>query len=598
VVEVAPKDVRIALPGPLGEYAFYSFLENFLRNAAKHNRDKVGSQGLEVTLALSGSTGDPDFYDLAVWDNVTDPDAEVTFECDSGKLVRGKLVAKMAKLLRRDLISDTGRLRREAWGLAEMKIAAALLGGNWQVTRLAEVLRVEAETPDGQKRLVFKLRLMKPKRIFAVAMIEDAGDLEANGVIVKGSVKELRSYLVKRESPASADFFLLDLFPAQGNSNNLPGDKELEELVGQLYMLPFRMVCAIPPNTNLPGPLAELLGLRKLVVVHEPPPWMNEAEGLERWAWRNWLRRWIDEGGQAQQCAVNVFLDQDADEEPTKSWREFATGHNSKEQLQLFKVTLNVVHRRDSASHAQEETITRRVFYDRHGRALGSHVINLKSDAYIWFDKLSPDFVRIFTKDPSALLPFQLMEAGLLRILVIDERIAELAGRDSGLPHEDQGPLRWVLRLDPTQYKPSAWHLAYAARVLVCTSLSWDGEFEWRWYTNGDFCKVTVNSAEITCRCDVGGRTETYSKEDIDVCIIHQGILDDLKCGPEQALRRLQDLIPLVIVDSGRGIPPGLPGTQKFVPFSVLEALIGQRPGKLVLSQLLMQLTRRAEEFA
>jgi hypothetical protein len=132
----------------------------------------------------------------------------------------------------------------------------------------------------------------------------------------------------------------------------------------------------------------------------------------------------------------------------------------------------------------------------------------------------------------------------------------------------------------------------------VCTSLEWVGALDTRKYADRDLCQVKVEPNQITCECKVGSPSQHYSNGDIDVCIIHQGILDDLKSTrPEQALTVLRDLVPFVIVDSGRGIPPGLPQTQKFLPFSLLDDWIGQRTGKLVLSQLLMQLTRRADQF-
>jgi len=302
-----------------------------------------------------------------------------------------------------------------------------------------------------------------------------------------------------------------------------------------------------------------------------------------------------------QAFAVSVFLDQRAGEEPTLSWKQFETeynqienAHSANAEKEAAKVTVNL-RVRCQESQTENTGETRHVFYDRHGGAVGNYTLNFEKDAYIWFDKLSPDFVRIFRKDPPRLLPFQLMEAGLLRVLVIDERIAEIAGRDPGLDDADRAKLGQIL-VGLGQAPATAWHFAHAARVLVCTSLSWGKKLlHWK-YTERDLCKVTVAEGEI--KCEVDGRKQPYRHTDIDVCIVHQGILDDLEGGPEVALKVLQGLVPFVVVDSGRGIPPGLPKTQKFLPFSILDDWIGQRTGKLVLSQLLMQLSRRTDEFA
>jgi len=592
------KDITVALPGPLGEYALYGFLENFLRNAAKHNKEKLTkAETLEVTLAVADPQGDSDFYELSVWDNVSEPNREFDSKDQEGQAQT--LLTKIAALLRQDLIHEDGRLRREAWGLAEMKIAAALLGGDWRFTRLDQALTVESEKRDGQERLVFKLKLMKPKRIYALSAATVSPDLKAQGVIVVQSLTELKDYLAQRKSPASAEFFVLDLHVARQGPNSLPDDNWLEDLIDLLYMLPFRLLCAIPDGVTLPASLAVLKAQRRLVVVSEQPPWGKTAAELERWAWRNWLRRWFKDGTPAQDytVSVNVFLNQKEGEEPTGSWKTFAEEHDAYEGgTEQPKVKLRVLHLGSEAQSASETGEVCQVFYDRHGGAVGNHTINLKNDAYIWFDKLSPDFVRVFRRDPPILLPYQLAEAGLLRVLVIDERIAELAGRDPGLSQTDNKKLGQILGLG--EDGAMAWHIAYAARVLVCTSLTWVGALETRRYADKDLCQVTVDSNQITCKCQVGSVSQSFSKDSIDVCIIHQGILDDLKSTtPEKALKHLGDLVPFVIVDSGRGIPPGLPQTQKFLPFSLLDDWIGQRTGKLVLSQLLMQLTRRADQF-
>jgi hypothetical protein len=151
-VSIEGEDVEVELPGPVGEHAFYGFLENFVRNAAKHNKDKLnGVRCLEVWMCLREENDE--FYSLRIWDNVSDP-------CK---------VKDIQQQIRQELIDSEGKLRRQAWGIAEMKVTAALLAGCPDFTRMGEFLEVEQRPScschKNSNGLVYRLRLMRPKRV-------------------------------------------------------------------------------------------------------------------------------------------------------------------------------------------------------------------------------------------------------------------------------------------------------------------------------------------------------------------------------------------------------------------------------------------------
>jgi hypothetical protein len=151
-VSIEGEDVEVELPGPVGEHAFYGFLENFVRNAAKHNKDKLKkAQCLEVRMCLREENDE--FYSLRIWDNVSD-------SCK---------VEDIRQQIRQELIDSEGKLRRQAWGIAEMKVTAALLAGCPDFTRMGEFLEVEQRPScschKNSKGLVYRLRLMRPKRV-------------------------------------------------------------------------------------------------------------------------------------------------------------------------------------------------------------------------------------------------------------------------------------------------------------------------------------------------------------------------------------------------------------------------------------------------
>ncbi len=81
------------------------------------------------------------------------------------------------------------------------------------------------------------------------------------------------------------------------------------------------------------------------------------------------------------------------------------------------------------------------------------------------------------------------------------------------------------------------------------------------------------------------------SDVDIDILVIHQGIIDKLKDrGIPFDIMSLKDVIPFVIVTSGRGRPHDLPIGVKYVPFSSFEFfLMSGYPEKLLLVKTLMK---------
>jgi len=138
-IENTDKDVNIALPGLLGEFAFYSFLENFIRNAVKHNRQELEEQkDLEINIEVKDY--DDEFYCVEVWDNVTKPK----------KKVKGKYLYKMLDgRIREPIVDDEGKLRKGAWGIAEMQVMATLMRGSVDFVDMRDNLNVKCRLKDG-----------------------------------------------------------------------------------------------------------------------------------------------------------------------------------------------------------------------------------------------------------------------------------------------------------------------------------------------------------------------------------------------------------------------------------------------------------------
>ncbi|MCK5323517.1 MAG: hypothetical protein KAJ45_05200, partial [Desulfobulbaceae bacterium] len=141
------EDVEIALPGPIGEFALYGFLENVIRNAAKHNKNAIRKRrenyslfALEIHLVIKDDPKNPDdYFRLSIYDNISDPGLI------NNKDEIPELCRQLQKYLKKDLVDNAGRQRRDAWGLAEMMICANLLAGSKNFKYDPDNLSVESE---------------------------------------------------------------------------------------------------------------------------------------------------------------------------------------------------------------------------------------------------------------------------------------------------------------------------------------------------------------------------------------------------------------------------------------------------------------------
>jgi hypothetical protein len=160
------KDIPVSIVGGIvGYQAFYSILENIIRNAAKHNwqlfeEEKKKQSNLVVNIELDDQL-DADHFICKIWTNTTD----ISF--DKGMRLHGEddkkghvnvydkdnsLVEQLRKKLESPIIDNQGKPKQEDIGVSEIKICAAFLAGkDW--TRDPSVLK-------GQKALL-KLKTMR-----------------------------------------------------------------------------------------------------------------------------------------------------------------------------------------------------------------------------------------------------------------------------------------------------------------------------------------------------------------------------------------------------------------------------------------------------
>jgi hypothetical protein len=526
-----------------------------------------------------------------------------------------------------EIIDQEGRLTREAWGIGEMKICATLLRGskNFSSENMVESLKILKRG----NQLIHQFYIMKPKKICAVIPKWDNAekliDFKTKGIWIFTSIAELKRQFNEASNRLGKDqklyesiaSFQFALFHYDSIKNNET------DLINILEKLPFRIVIYGCPQNNrgiveLKGKLNELFISRRILVVSEQVDFNQSCSKIMAQCWSVWLKRWL---GKTNTSNVVVYLGQNSKEEPTKSWLKHAKSF----ALQSTNVNLFVYNQSEYDKNiALVKSRSLNVFYDRHLQGLKKYQINNKwehnflgKDSYIFFDKKSSDFISLFSpifpsvSNDSWLFPYQLAEAGLLRVLVIDERVAEAATKR--VPTTDQGKdIKEEVGADDSSLPPFRWNLALAPKIFICTHLVLDG--------NTSILHPSVESSAFTRRLELILKTQNkspdmnevkslelkiriksngkyYSLNQIDLLIIHQGILerDEIKdvIQQEKFLESLRKYIPFVIVDSGRGIPPNLSKASKFLPFSLLQDfLMSDRIAKISLTQVAMSLTR------
>ena len=148
------EDVSLAIPGGVvGQHAFFTIIENIVRNAAKHDWStppkrtavlkevKFGAGDLDIYIDFEVDPEDENVH-FKIWTRLSDVFEKVAKteqnvrEATNKELDDWKCLSDLSKLpvhhhqhveLAKSLIDDTGELRRENWGLAEMKISAGYL---------------------------------------------------------------------------------------------------------------------------------------------------------------------------------------------------------------------------------------------------------------------------------------------------------------------------------------------------------------------------------------------------------------------------------------------------------------------------------------
>lgn len=555
------EDVEVSLPGTLGKHALYSILENFIRNSAKHGGDEK-YKGLDIILELS-DLADPDCLTVRITDNCS-------------KVTDAKVAAFNESI-------NSSILERRDLGLIDMKVNACLLEGKELTDENCRQSLRALKTKEGI--LEYEFRIAKPKKAVFIGCIERIGKEKASGCFYFDNIDAFIGSKISK----SFKFAVIDASLLEGLDR-----KKKMKLFSQL---PARILYF---NERIKRDLSK-----------------NENKEILTILYSHWIENLAE--SERPKFQVHLTFEQEDSEEPTLSFK-----NNPVFQKQDV---LAIHSKKDLADGVSFEDDKEHIFFDRHGaiiRGFEKSFVKNKNHCWILIDKNNPDFDYIsrFNLNTNAgLLPHELAEAGLLKILVIDERIAELSSRiekDTELSKLTSSQYGFT-KLNIEKDNLTLFDIAWAAKIYIATHLNekpLKNEID---IEVGDkhVLKVGIQKdRKITYDVNLTSLYGEYHRgvgvrgtgqwtfsdgspklTDIDlkphILVIHRTKLQELIMKYSITVEEITEQIPCVIVTTGSGTTHGMEGEFKIIPFSTLnELLLGKRIQKLRLSKVLGELNK------
>lgn len=198
-------DPLVAMPGGItGAHAFYTILENVIRNSAKHSykKSKDNDDGLKIYVQINDSK-DECVTTVTVFDNVT---KNIEKADKSGNKVF--LLEDITRRISQSVINEAGSLRYENWGIAEIKIGAGFLQKKEQYKigskiedlsnsfiNLIALKKANGkyeidENPKENSLIGYQFSIAKPKYVLIIDNLLTTEDISGEGIYFKKTITE------------------------------------------------------------------------------------------------------------------------------------------------------------------------------------------------------------------------------------------------------------------------------------------------------------------------------------------------------------------------------------------------------------------------
>lgn len=534
--------IAVGIPnGALGCQAFYSIVENFVRNTVKHSKE-TKRRKLQV------------FFDMVLDgpETLFDDFFKVTISDDWGGCLGDKtLVRRLNELLSGSLINESGSLLSTNRGLKEMKAAASYLRG-----LLPESLEdPELKPPllkavDSNGNLSYEFYMLKPKELFVLSC-DKSGDfaqprfpehkrqaLRKQGVEIATSTKDT----LEKAPPYSMLFIISAETP------------DVERLRDSFAELPVRVL--IQWKTHVEA----LYGTyRRRLPIEQVQKLLNDFMTSLR----------DGQGVRAATDARELWMRLICHEPQTELWVDENVKHGEWNVPGLSRL----VSKADKPGSDSQI-----ILYARHG-------FKHRANNVAFYEPYSGGGVDpisfILENPPQALearrsLVYQLIETGALPVIILDERIQEAAETvtrtfSSDLNEGEPQKLTYWLRLMRV-YVPEKAALNLESKALTCEQIT-------------DWIRNTIGQCRVGCNIP-------------PMLVIHQGILDGIGLRDARdaqawinSLKKPREVSD-IFVTSGRGIPDNIPPDTRFVPLSTIALYTVERKSKFHLVKALLAARR------
>lgn len=582
--EESLKDIFVAIPeGNVGIHAFYTILENYIRNSAKHSYKK--KQGdLEIHISLK-KDNDAKYYEVQIYDN-----------CEIEKV--DNLIQQINDKISKSIINPDGSVCDANWGISEMKLCAGYLDQKESVDVDKILISNARKTKNGlfwaekkgEKYLSYKFKLQRPKDLIVIG--HNPSNIAVDeGIYVEEEIDSKKVYTHKIMLVDNADQNVLDV------------------IAERLPYLPARILINVKSDKNGLKSLIENKKLNDSVFVIEQFEIKDKLKAEDANSLRAiWLREFIiSRTGKNSVCCY--FF---PEKEPLDNWQGSVlieklhqiAGNIS--AIPDIPISVKVIYKESdmvkkttagedfNESSILDEKRNAAIVFDRHGdlvktedrcKLIHSEVLTGRLPLLSLLNTLPFDLSLYFI--------FPLVEAALLKILLIDERVADDLVYNGELRELNLGKssdYKWRI------LKHMGIDVPYEVKVKEESGFYSDAWEPIISDSNDVVSEIfdSNNRNELTVTLDNFTEIKRY-----DYCLIHMGILDkwvenNIFDDISATVEFLENSFKNVVVHSGRGRPRNLPDRIKYLEFSTLQYYVIQNPSKFHLTQILFSL--RGEE--
>jgi hypothetical protein len=590
-VRIEPSDPKSALlksalvrvrDADIGVQAFFSFIEGVLRNAAKHRPVKTKEDKLELRIVLcrdwkearallDGEIQIPEDPKYCYAIISADQDVlKVNGKLRTVKNENNKDVPLLKFLqgeIKKPIIEASGEVASGTWGLKELKICAAFVSG-------ANLDEVNSEDPnyvwvckcpegvwqDGKPRLAWVVRLEKPRYVLAVVN-------EKPRELSKWEDKGVEFVLPQELATTNRDYDFLYVdsgvqLQSRETATGLPQRQVVDSLAWANVDDPMRFVYAVYDKylESIVGPSQN----GYTIIIY----FGDEQKSRE---WTSWLEE--------HNALLPSFLTVRVPGTPQEA-REIRD-----EESDMSKKICIFRHIRVGENEGLKRCCkTNRLIYQQ----FASY-----SDAFFSFlHSIQPDQI-------APLLLRQVLESAALNVLIIDERIAQIAIARQ-VPDASE-----PIRLDEALYWMGVY-VASSIKLMVNDNeeiLQLVSEEE---ASNSRLVTIDMDkliSDNLDLESPDGKRIEDRKIEEAfkpDILLIHATKLKEIaqKLGKnaEELISDLKTQHKRVIVHSGRGrTKADVPRNAPFLEYSIVQRYVTQEPSKFYLVQIALNAREDAE---